>query len=194
MLPTARTHAQTRRTGRKHSARRRPACGRRRRTLEHLLRHRRFTLCGANTRRARRGGFQDDVSHGGREIPAVTSLRGGGGGGGALAESRFDLLGGHGLRRGHHVVEQAKAPGVRDAREHRLQAVVRRAILRYTHTHTHTQRRRVHAIQRSVSLSVPWHSCLGYGHAGCPQLSHRRPPEMCGLWTRPRTDVDPPRF
>jgi len=82
------------------------------------------------------GGFPDDVSHGGREIPEVTSLRGGGRGGGALAESRFDLLGGHGLRRGHHVVEQAEAPGVRDARKHRLQAVVRRAVLRYTHTHT----------------------------------------------------------
>jgi len=25
-------------------------------------------------------------------------------------------------------------------------------------------------------------------------LSYRRPPEMCGLRTRPRTDVDPPRF
>ena len=31
-------------------------------------------------------------------------------------------------------------------------------------------------------------------HAGCLQLSRRRPPEMCGLRTRPRTDVDPPRF
>jgi len=44
----------------------------------------------------------------------------------------------------------------------------------------------------SVRLSVPW--CLGYRHAGCLQLSHRRAPEMCGLQTRPRTDVDPPRF
>jgi len=44
------------------------------------------------------------------------------------------------------------------------------------------------------SLSVPWRSCLGYRHAGCLQLSHRRPLEMCGLRTRPRTDVDPPRF
>ena len=35
---------------------------------------------------------------------------------------------------------------------------------------------------------------LGYRHAGCLQLSHRRPPETCGLRTRPRTDVDPPRF
>ena len=26
------------------------------------------------------------------------------------------------------------------------------------------------------------------------QLAHRWPPEMCGLRTRPRTDVDPPRF
>jgi len=49
-------------------------------------------------------------------------------------------------------------------------------------------------IARSVRLSVPWRSCLGYKHAGCLQLSHRRPPEMCGLRTRPRTDVDPPRF
>jgi len=36
-------------------------------------------------------------------------------------------------------------------------------------------------------------AALGYKHAGCLQLSHRRPPEMCGLRTRPRTDVDPPR-
>jgi len=35
-------------------------------------------------------------------------------------------------------------------------------------------------------MSVPWRSCL--------QLSHRRPPKMCGLQTRPRTDVDPPPF
>jgi len=43
---------------------------------------------------------------------------------------------------------------------------------------------------RSVRLSVPWRSCLD-----CRlQLSHRRPPEMCELRTRPRTDVDPPRF
>ena len=49
-------------------------------------------------------------------------------------------------------------------------------------------------IVRSVRLSVPWRSCLGYRHADCLQLSHRRSPEMCGLWTRPRTDVEPPRF
>jgi len=49
-------------------------------------------------------------------------------------------------------------------------------------------------IARSVRLSLPWCSCLGYRHAGCLQLSHRRPPEMCGLRTRPRTDVDPQRF
>jgi len=36
--------------------------------------------------------------------------------------------------------------------------------------------------------------CLGYRHAGCLQLSHRQPPEMCGLWTRLWTDVDPPQF
>ena len=29
---------------------------------------------------------------------------------------------------------------------------------------------------------------------GCLQLNHRRPPEMCGLRTRPQTDVDPQRF
>jgi len=49
-------------------------------------------------------------------------------------------------------------------------------------------------IARSVRLSVPWRSCLGRRHAGCMQLSHHRPPEMCGLRTRPWTDVDPPRF
>ena len=54
-------------------------------------------------------------------------------------------------------------------------------------------------IERSVCLSVCpiiiiKRSCLGYRHAGCLQVSHRRPPEMCGLRTRPRTDVDPPRF
>ena len=46
-------------------------------------------------------------------------------------------------------------------------------------------------IARSVRLSVPWRSRLGYRHAGCLQQSHRWPPEMCGLRTRPRTDVDP---
>jgi len=49
-------------------------------------------------------------------------------------------------------------------------------------------------IARSVRLSVPWRSCLGYRHADCLQRSHRRQPEMCGLRTRLRTDVDPPRF
>jgi len=48
-------------------------------------------------------------------------------------------------------------------------------------------------IARYVRLSVPWRSCLGYRHAGCLQLSHRRPPETCGQRTRPRTDVDPPQ-
>ena len=47
---------------------------------------------------------------------------------------------------------------------------------------------------RSVRLSVPWRSCLGYRHAGCLQLSHRLPSETCGLRTRPRTDVDKPRL
>jgi len=46
----------------------------------------------------------------------------------------------------------------------------------------------------SVRLCVPRCSRLGYRHAGCLQLSHRRPQEMCGLRTHPRTDVDPPRF
>jgi len=55
-------------------------------------------------------------------------------------------------------------------------------------------RRRGHfGIARSVLLSVPWRSCPGYRHAGCLHLN-QRPPEMCGLRTRPRTDVDPPRF
>ena len=49
-------------------------------------------------------------------------------------------------------------------------------------------------IARSVRLSVPWRSCLGCRHAGCLQISHRRLPKICGLRTRPRTDVDPPRF
>jgi len=45
-----------------------------------------------------------------------------------------------------------------------------------------------------AGFHVPWRSCLGYRHAGCLQLSHRRPPEMCRMRTRLRTDVDPPRF
>jgi len=49
-------------------------------------------------------------------------------------------------------------------------------------------------IARSIHLSVPWCSCLGYRHAGCLQLSYRRQPEMCGLQTRPWTDVDPLRL
>ena len=36
-------------------------------------------------------------------------------------------------------------------------------------------------------------AALGYRHADC-LTRHRRPPEMGGLRTRPRTDVDPPRF
>ena len=44
----------------------------------------------------------------------------------------------------------------------------------------------------TIRPSVSWCSCLGYRHAGCLQLSHRRP--LCGLRTRPRTDVDPPRL
>ena len=34
-------------------------------------------------------------------------------------------------------------------------------------------------IARSVRLSVPWRSCLGYRHVNCLQLSHRQPPGMC---------------
>ena len=49
-------------------------------------------------------------------------------------------------------------------------------------------------ITRYVRLSVPWRSCLGYTHTGCLQLSHCRPPEMCGLQTCPWMDTDPPRF
>ena len=50
----------------------------------------------------------------------------------------------------------------------------------------------------AIRLSVPRRSRprraagLGYRHAGCLQLSYHRPPKMCGLQTRPRTDVDPP--
>ena len=55
----------------------------------------------------------------------------------------------------------------------------------------YASRHRHFGIARSVCLSVPWRSCLGYRHAKCLQLSHRRPPEMCGMWTRPRSDVDP---
>ena len=47
---------------------------------------------------------------------------------------------------------------------------------------------------RSVRLSVPLRSCLGYRHAGFLQLSQRRPPEMCGLRSHPRRDAEPPRF
>ena len=49
-------------------------------------------------------------------------------------------------------------------------------------------------IRPSIRLSVPWRSCLGHRHADCLQLSHRRPPEMCGLRTCLRTDGAPPRF
>jgi len=49
-------------------------------------------------------------------------------------------------------------------------------------------------IRPSVCLSISRRSCLAYRHAGCLQLSHRRPPDMCQMRTRPRTDVDPPRF
>ena len=45
------------------------------------------------------------------------------------------------------------------------------------------------------SASVcPMAQLLGYRHVSCMQLSQRRPTEMWGLRTRPRMDVDPPRF
>ena len=50
------------------------------------------------------------------------------------------------------------------------------------------------SVRLFVRLSVPRRSCLGYRHAGCLHLSHRRSPEMCGQRILPRTDVDPPRF
>ena len=46
----------------------------------------------------------------------------------------------------------------------------------------------------AIRLSVCPMAQLGSRHAGCLQLCHRRPPEMCGLRTSPRTDVDPPRL
>ena len=56
------------------------------------------------------------------------------------------------------------------------------------------------ALSNTARLSVLRRSCpfarscptLGCMHAGCLQLCHRRPPEMCGLRTRSRTHVDPP--
>jgi len=50
------------------------------------------------------------------------------------------------------------------------------------------------SVHPSVCLS---HGAAAYATgtlAGCLQHSHRRPSELCGLRTRPRTDVDPPRF
>jgi len=52
-------------------------------------------------------------------------------------------------------------------------------------------------IARSVRVSVPWHSCLGYigTLAACSlATAGHHSPEMCGVRSRPRTDVDPPRF
>ena len=45
-------------------------------------------------------------------------------------------------------------------------------------------------IRPSVCLSHGAAACLGYRHAGCLQLSHRRPPDMCGLQIR-RDFLDP---
>jgi len=39
-------------------------------------------------------------------------------------------------------------------------------------------RRREALSNTAILLSVPWHSCLGYRHVGCLQLSHRRPTEI----------------
>jgi len=47
------------------------------------------------------------------------------------------------------------------------------------------------AIRPSVRVSVPGRN--GPRRAAALGYSHRRPPEMCGLRTRPRKDVDPPR-
>jgi len=52
------------------------------------------------------------------------------------------------------------------------------------------QNRGAFGIVRSVHVSVPWRSCLGYRQAGCLQLSRRRPAEMCILWTHLWTDTD----
>ena len=65
----------------------------------------------------------------------------------------------------------------------------------------HPRRGRIGGVlsDNAICPSVPGRSCrrraasLGYKHAGCLQLSQRRPPEMCRLQTRPRTDVDPLR-
>jgi len=59
-------------------------------------------------------------------------------------------------------------------------------------------------IHRGKYATPPYSFILFYFHVrcaggisyipGCLRVSHRRPPEMRGLRTRPRTDVDPPRF
>ena len=61
-----------------------------------------------------------------------------------------------------------------------------------------------HGLHCAPAVAIP-SVCpsLGYVHAGCVAQLHRlsarwlpaagRPPEMCGLRTRPRTDVHPPR-
>jgi len=41
----------------------------------------------------------------------------------------------------------------------------------------------------SLRLSVPWRICFGYRNDGCLQLGYRRSPEMCGLRTRPLTEM-----
>ena len=58
-----------------------------------------------------------------------------------------------------------------------------------TATHCHPCIPGKRAVKR-VCVCVNCH----YRHAGCLQLSHRRLPELCGLRTCPRMDLDPPRF
>jgi len=57
--------------------------------------------------------------------------------------------------------------------------------------------KQIHLTLLSIDIEIPQTSfdrhILGYRQAGCLQLSHRLLLEMCGLRTRPRTDVDPPR-
>ena len=58
--------------------------------------------------------------------------------------------------------------------------------------------KQIHLTLLSIDIEIPQTSfdrhILGYRQAGWLQLSHSLLPEMCGLRTRPRTDVDPPRL
>jgi len=93
-------------------------------------------------------------------------------------------------RQAGDIGRQRRAPG---AQQHGIRQQMR-AMSRWQEVEHKLVAGMHFGIVRSVRLSVPRRSCLDYRHAGCLQLSHRRPPEMCGLRTRPRTDVDPPRF